>query len=67
MAVPLRYDVVVAGDGIQALDSCCDAPPDMVLKDVDVPVIGGLEASEHLCAMQRVTLERQRADKNMAL
>ena len=49
----LGYDVVVAGDGAQALDACLRHPPDMVLMDVDMPVMDGLQATERVRAMQQ--------------
>jgi CheY-like chemotaxis protein len=50
----LGYDVAVAGDGVEALDACQRRAPDMVLMDVDMPVMGGLEATVGLRALQEV-------------
>jgi CheY-like chemotaxis protein len=50
----LGYDVAVAGDGVEALEACRRRAPDMVLMDVDMPVMGGLEATAGLRALQEV-------------
>lgn len=50
----LGYDVAIAGDGVEALDACQRRAPDMVLMDVDMPVMGGLEATVGLRALQEV-------------
>lgn len=44
----LGYDVCVATDGAEALEACRAWPPDMVLMDLDMPVMGGLEATKRL-------------------
>jgi putative two-component system response regulator len=37
------YHVVVAGDGVQALQRIGERPPDLVLLDLDMPHLGGYE------------------------
>lgn len=44
----LGYEVCVATDGAEAIEACRAWPPDMVLMDLDMPVMGGLEATKSL-------------------
>ena len=45
-----RYEVYVAGDGAAALDLARRIPPDLILLDVMMPVMDGLEATRKLKA-----------------
>ena len=49
----LGYEVDTAHDGLDAIDRCKRRPPACVLMDVDMPVLGGLEAARRLCELQR--------------
>lgn len=44
------YEVVTAEDGQQALDSARDAQPDVILMDMNLPIIDGWEATRRLKA-----------------
>jgi two-component system cell cycle response regulator len=44
------YRVTEAGDGAEALDLCRTDPPDLLLLDVDMPVMDGPEMISHLRA-----------------
>lgn len=48
----LGYDVAVASNGADAIELCRLQPPDIVLMDIDMPVMGGLEAADRLRASQ---------------
>jgi CheY-like chemotaxis protein len=48
----LRIDE--ATDGLDAVDRCRRAPPDVVLMDVNMPVLGGLATTRHLRELQRL-------------
>lgn len=44
------YQVVLAGDGVEALEKVAEAPPDLIVLDVMMPRMDGLEAAERLKA-----------------
>jgi len=50
----LGYEVAIASNGAEALAHCSSAPPDLVLMDLDMPVMGGLEATKQLRDWQQV-------------
>jgi DNA-binding response OmpR family regulator len=46
-----RYDILVAGDGIEGLKKATTSPPDLIITDVTMPHLSGL-------AMVRLVRER---------
>lgn len=49
----LGFDVDVANNGEEAVRSCVQNPPALVLMDLDMPVLSGLEATQQLRELQR--------------
>ncbi len=47
------YDVVTASDGRQALQVAADAHPDLVIMDVNMPVMDGLDTMSRLIEADR--------------
>ena len=47
------FDVVEAGNGNEALQRAVDAPPDIILMDLSLPVMDGWEATRRLKADER--------------
>ena len=48
MLVPLGYEVVLARDGLEALDKVREIPPDVILLDVMMPKMDGFEVARRL-------------------
>jgi CheY-like chemotaxis protein len=49
----LGYDVDCASDGLDAIEQCKASPPDVVLMDVNMSVLGGIDATRRLRELQR--------------
>ena len=47
----LGYDVVLAADGVEALAAVADQKPDLVLLDVAMPVMNGVETLTKIVAL----------------
>jgi two-component system cell cycle response regulator DivK len=47
------FDVVEAGNGMEALQRAVDTAPDIILMDLSLPVMDGWEATRRLMADQR--------------
>lgn len=50
MLVPLGYDIVLAQDGLDALNKVREIPPDVILLDVMMPKMDGFEVARRLKA-----------------
>lgn len=50
----LGYEVRTAHDGLDAIDQCRRLPPHLVLMDLDMPVLPGIEATRRLRELQRL-------------
>ena len=46
--IPLGYDVILARDGIEALDKVKKIPPDVILLDIMMPKMDGFEVARRL-------------------
>ncbi len=50
MLIPLGYEVILAWDGIEALERVREIPPDVILLDVMMPKMDGFEVARQLKA-----------------
>ncbi len=48
MLIPLGYEVVLARDGLEALDKVREIPPDVILLDIMMPKMDGFEVARQL-------------------
>jgi CheY-like chemotaxis protein len=50
----LGYEVAAVADGLDAIEHCKRTPPDVVLMDVNMPVLGGIDASRRIVELQKI-------------
>jgi two-component system cell cycle response regulator DivK len=69
------YEVIVAGDGRQAIEKARAEAPDLILMDLDLPVIDGWEAARRLKASEEtrkipiiaLSAHAMRGDRDIAI
>jgi len=49
------YDVIEAANGVEAVERAIDTSPDVILMDLSLPLMDGLEATRRLKADRRTT------------
>jgi CheY-like chemotaxis protein len=54
LAQALGYDVALVADGLDAIRHCSESPPDVVLMDINMAVVGGIDATQRLRLLQRI-------------
>ncbi|MEM6450759.1 MAG: ATP-binding protein [Cyanobacteria bacterium P01_D01_bin.105] len=48
MLEPLGFEVMIAQDGKAAIAAATSSPPDLIITDIAMPVLGGIEMTQHL-------------------
>ncbi len=56
MLLPLGYEVILARDGLEALDKVKEIPPDVILLDVMMPKMDGYETARQLKEDERTKM-----------
>jgi CheY-like chemotaxis protein len=54
LAAALGYEVAVVADGLDAIQHCRLTAPDVVLMDVNMPVLGGIDTTQRIRHLQRL-------------
>ncbi len=50
----LQFEVVIAVDGAQAVDMATSAKPDLILMDMNLPVMDGWQATERIRSLPEI-------------
>jgi|GEM_PF-1407534 len=49
------YDVIEARDGVQAVELACSEIPDLILMDLNIPKLGGIDASQQIRRCEKLS------------